>query len=74
MDASYTYEIRVEGRLPERWSGWFEGLAVRLEGNETVLTGPLPDQAALHGLLRKIHDLNLVLVSVKRSSDNVMVS
>jgi hypothetical protein len=66
MDAEYVYEIRVEGQLGERWSGWFEGLEVCTEQGETLLTGMLPDQAALHGVLRKIHDLNLVLVSLRR--------
>ena len=66
MDVPCKYEIRVEGQLGERWSGWFEGLEVRTEQGETLLTGMLTDQAALHGVLRKIHDLNLVLVSLRR--------
>ncbi len=61
------YEIRVEGLLADRWSPWFEGLTIRREANgETVLSGSLPDQAALHGVLAKIRDLNLNLLSVTR--------
>ena len=61
------YEIRVEGHLAERWSAWFEGLTIHKDPNgETVLMGPLSDQAALFGVLTRIHDLNLVLVSVHR--------
>jgi hypothetical protein len=60
------YEIRVEGHLAADWSDWFEGLTVRQEANgETILSGSL-DQAALHGVLAKVRDLGLVLVSVNR--------
>jgi hypothetical protein len=59
------YEIRVKGHLDKRWADWFEGLTINLEENgETLLTGPVVDQAALHGLLRKVRDLALPLVSV----------
>ena len=59
------YEIRLKGHLDDKWSEWFEGLTITLEedGN-TLLTGPLVDQAALHGLLKKVRDLGLPLVSV----------
>jgi hypothetical protein len=59
------YEIRIKGHLDNRWADWFEGLTIMLDDNgETLLTGPVPDQAALHGLLRKVRDLGLPLVSV----------
>jgi len=60
------YEIRVEGILGERWTAWFEGLQVSSEGTDTVLSGPLTDQAALHGVLVKIGDLGMRLISVRR--------
>lgn len=61
------YEIRVEGHLDERWQPWFERLAlVHLANGETRLLGPLADQAALHGVLARIRDLNLTLVAVSR--------
>lgn len=66
MDEPCTYEIRVEGHLADHWSRWFEGLAIRHDEAQTVLVGLLDDQAALYGVLGKIHDLNLVLVSVNR--------
>jgi hypothetical protein len=59
------YEIRIKGHLDDRWAERFEGLAITLEGNgDTLLTGPVVDQAALHGLLKKVRDLGLSLVSV----------
>ncbi len=61
------YEIRVKGHLDAHWSDWFAGLEVRRgpEG-ESILSGPVADQAALHGILAKIRDLNLELISVNR--------
>jgi hypothetical protein len=61
------YEIRVQGVLDGRWSAWFEGL--RITGDElgqTVIVGPVVDQAALHGLLAKVRDLGLPLLSVRQ--------
>lgn len=59
------YRIRVKGHLAGPWTDWFGGLALTLEANgDTVLSGPLVDQAALHGVLRKVRDLGLTLVSV----------
>ena len=67
MDTAFVYEIRVEGHLSDRWCAWFDGLAIQNEPDgETTLTGLLPDQAALYGVLAKIHSLNLILVSVAR--------
>ena len=61
------YEIRVAGHLPSQWSDWFEGLAVTLEpGGTTLLSGPLVDQAALYGLLKKVRDTGLTLIAVNQ--------
>ncbi len=67
MDQSYVYEIRVEGALSDRWSDWFEGLNMRYDPNgQMILFGRLADQSALHGVLIKIRDLGLPLISVQR--------
>jgi hypothetical protein len=59
------YEIRVKGHLGQQWTDWFEGLTITLEDNgDTLLTGPVVDQAALHGLLKKVRDLGMPLISV----------
>jgi hypothetical protein len=59
------YQIRIKGHLDHRWTDWFEGLTItQEEGGETLLTGPVVDQAALHGLLRKVRDLGMPLLSV----------
>lgn len=69
MDIPFVYEIRVEGHLSDHWSQWFEELAICKQPNgETVLRGVLIDQAALFGVLSRIHDLNLNLISVQRLS------
>ena len=61
------YEIRIKGHLDDKWAAWFGGLTFTREDNgETLLTGPVVDQAALHGLLRKVRDLGVPLLSVTR--------
>lgn len=63
------YEIRIKGHLDPRWSDWFVGLELSHQvEDETLLSGLLPDQAALHGLLERIRDLNLKLISVTSKS------
>jgi hypothetical protein len=60
------YEIRIQGHLEERWTAWFENLAFSYEEDDTtILRGPLEDQAALHGVLNRIRNLNLQLISVQ---------
>ena len=63
-DSTY-YRIRLKGRLDGKWSGWFYPMAISTEGDETILKGKVPDQAALHGLLIRIRDLNLKLLSLE---------
>jgi hypothetical protein len=63
----YVYVIRVQGHLTEQWSDWFEGLVIQADPDgTTLLRGLLPDQAALIGLLTKVHALNLTLLSMNR--------
>jgi len=64
--SSVNYEIRVAGSLTPQWMDWFDGLVINTENGETLLCGPLADQAALYGLLKKIRDLGLPLVSVRQ--------
>ncbi len=64
------YEIRLSGHLETRWGAWFDGLTVSHEGDgTTVISGPVADQAALHGLLQRTRDLGLPLVSVTRTEN-----
>jgi hypothetical protein len=64
-DESGLYEIRLKGHLDDRWGDWFGGLTITLEDNgDTLLTGPVVDQAALHGLLKRVRDLGMPLLSV----------
>ncbi len=66
-DEPWLYEIRLKGHLDDRWAAWFEGLTLTREQNgETLLTGPVADQAALHGLLRKVRDVGMPLLSLTR--------
>jgi hypothetical protein len=61
-----TYEIRLRGELDPQWSSWFDGLRVECDGSgETIIFGPVVDQSALHGLLCRVRDLGLPLVSVR---------
>jgi len=63
----HTYEIRVQGHLDQRWSEWFDGLAISYDADgNTVLRGPLVDEAALHGVLNKVRDLAIPLLAVSR--------
>jgi hypothetical protein len=71
FDIERAYRIRVKGALDEKWSDWFDGLTIAPQANgETLLAGPVADQAALHGFLAKIRDLGLPLLSVKEVADD----
>jgi hypothetical protein len=64
-DQPMVYQIRIKGHLGHQWTEWFEGLTITLEDNgDTLLTGPVVDQAGLHGLLKKVRDLGMPLISV----------
>ena len=70
VDRPATYQIRVQGMIDESWSDWFDGMAVTFDGDSdrgviTALTGEVIDQAALHGVLNRIRDLNIPLISVQ---------
>ena len=65
------FEIRLQGQLDARWASWFDGMTITLtEEGATILTGPVADQAALHGLLKKVRDLGVPLLSVQVSDSN----
>ncbi len=66
-DQPQVYHIRLNGHLGRQWTDWFEGLSITLEDNgETLLSGSVVDQSALHGLLKKVRDLGMPLISVTR--------
>jgi hypothetical protein len=67
FDRQAVYQIRVKGHLDSKWSDWFDGLTITVQANhKTLLAGPVADQCALHGLLAKIRDLGLPLLSIER--------
>ena len=67
LDQLMVYQIRIEGHLGPGWTEWFDGMDITLTDNgDTLLTGPVVDQAALHGLLRKVRDLGIPLISAIR--------
>jgi hypothetical protein len=66
LDQPAVYEIQVQGRLDDGWASWFDAMAITVERGITTLAGTVADQAALHGILIKIRDLGLPLLSVKR--------
>ncbi len=67
LDQPMVYQIRIKGHLGPRWADWFGGVTIALEDNgDTLLTCPVEDQAALHGLLRKVRDLGMPLISAIR--------
>jgi hypothetical protein len=66
MEVVMKYQIRVEGQLNSHWSHWFEGMTIDYDGDTTILTGSVTDQSQLHGMLHRIRDLNLTLISVNQ--------
>ena len=71
FDQRAVYQIRVKGNLDHKWSDWFDGFTITPQpGDETLLTGPVLDQAALHGLLSKIRDLGLPLLRIERIEES----
>jgi hypothetical protein len=71
QDGPRVYQIRVKGHLDQGWSDWFEGLAIATDDNgDTLVSGPVADQAALHGLLKKVRDLGMPLLSVTCVEDS----
>jgi hypothetical protein len=68
FDRSTPYQIRLKGALDSSWSDWFDGFTITVQGDETLLAGFVPDQSALHGILAKINDLGLPIVSIEKIS------
>jgi hypothetical protein len=67
MNQPKIFQIRIKGHLGRRWANWFEGMSITLEDNgDTLITGPVVDQAALFGLVKKVRDLGLPLISINR--------
>lgn len=72
LNQPMVYQIRIKGHLGRQWTNWFGNLTVTLEDNgDTLLTGPVVDQAALHGLLKKVRDLGMPLVSVSSANPDL---
>ncbi len=69
FDESCTYRIHIKGRLDRKWEDWLGGFEITYTNGDTLLQGTVPDQAALHGILTKINDLGLLLLSVDRLPD-----
>lgn len=70
-----TYRIRVKGHLGPRWQAWFEDMTITtLPNGDSLLTGPVVDQAALHGILKRIRDLGLPLISIERIESDTTTS
>ena len=70
-DQPIIYQINIEGHLDDRWAAWFENASISLEENgDTLITCPVVDQAALHGLLKKVRDLGMPLLSINRIVSN----
>ena len=63
---SADYRIKLKGHLDHKWSDWFDGMTISSQDRETILTGQVADQAALHGLLIRIRDLNMILLQLER--------
>ncbi len=62
-------EIQIRGHIPVEWSEWFEDLEIKLEGDKSILSGTVPDHSAAHGIIERIRDLNLDLISVNLSNE-----
>lgn len=69
---SQAYQIRVEGHLGQQWTDWFDGMTITLEAGDTLLCGAMPDQARLYGVLKKVRDLGMPLISVNRIQPSKM--